>query len=208
MGHGHTMLGLLERFGLTHLSQVAMVAATVCGVALLGLSASQTLLQDTQSIASTPNQAFALPAPDLNQIDAAQLFGTPTVAATSPAELPDTRLQWVLQGVFTGSTPQNGSAIILAGDQNARLFKAQQMLPGGATLSEVHPDHVVLSVAGERETLRFPTITSSSLPTPDKTVANEGTVEVVSLAQENIDSRREIVRQRLEMLRQRAMNRQ
>lgn len=208
MGHGHMMLGLMERFGVTHLSQVAMVSATAIGVAILGLSAGETLLDDSGIAMGQISQAQSLPAADLKHIDAAQLFGTPTTTDSSNQALPNTRLQWLLQGVFTGATPQDGSAIILAGDQTARLFKAQQTLPGGAMLDEVHADHVVISVDGQRETLRFPTIGSTALPSAEPVIADQASVQVVSLSQENIDSRREIVRQRLEMLRQRAMNRQ
>lgn len=204
MGHGNTMLGLLERLGLTHLSQVLMVGTTALGLATLGVSASQALLSENHHSVGTNNQA-TLPAPDLARVNEAQLFG---VAGSSPAQdtaLPDTHLQWVLQAVFTGSKADNGSAIILAGGEKARLFKASQPMPGGAELSEVHADHVVITRNGTRETLRFPAI--RSLPAQQAAPVTE-TVEVVSLAQESIDSRREIVRQRLEMLRQRAMNRQ
>ena len=204
MGHGNKMLGFLERFGLTHLSQVVMVGATALGLATLGVSASQALLSESEYAVGDTGQP-TLPAPDLARVNEAQLFG---VASTNPAQdtvLPVTHLLWVLQAVFTGSTAEDGSAIILAGEDKAQLFKAKQPMPGGAELSEVHADHVVITRNGNRETLRFPAI--RSLPAQQTAPVTE-TLEVVSLAKESIDSRREIVRQRLEMLRQRAMNRQ
>ncbi len=205
MGHSNTLLNHLERFGLTHLSQAAMVSITVLSLAAFSLSASQALLRDNKDTFGTTSPSQHLPAPDLNLVSQAQLFGAGSASTTTASDgLPSTRLQWVLQGIFTGSTAQNGSAIILAGDQSAMLYKAQQPMPGGALLSEVHKDHVVIDIDGRRETLRFPTI--SSLPNLEAVPAVEAE-PVLNIAGDSISSRREIIRQRLEMLRQRALSR-
>jgi type II secretion system protein C len=204
MGHSNTLSGLAEKFGLTGATQAVMVSATLLSLAAIAWPISQTLLQQhqyTSPLSSAQQQTM----PDLNLISQAELFGT--VGTTPQAEsktLPSTRLQWVLQGVFTGTEPETGSAIILAGDSSARLYKADQAMPGGARLTEVHPDHVVINLNGRLETLRFPTI--SNVPRPEQRTQplTEPTMDV---AEDTASNRREIVRQRLEMLRQRALSR-
>lgn len=204
MVNSGTLSGLAERFGLTGISQATIASVTALSLAAIAWSISQTLLHqnDYSSMASSAQQQTM---PDLNMISQADLFGKIN-SAPPPAssELPSTRLQWVLQGVFTGSEPSNGSAIILAGDQSAQLFKANQTMPGGAKLTEVHPDHVVINLNGRLETLRFPTI--GSAPRVDDAV-EPGIEPMMDVAQESAGNRREIVRQRLEMLRQRALSR-
>jgi general secretion pathway protein C len=182
-----------------------LVCVTTLSLVALGLSASQTLLQnndhDHSSAQLTPQLAIA----DLTLVGQAQLFGAPGKGpAVDSDELPSTQLQWVLQGVFTGTSPENGSAIILAGDQNAQLYRAKQPLPGGAELVEVHADHVVISLGGRLETLRFPTIGSFSQPPASAQPLPE---PVMNIAEDTVSNRREIVRQRLEMLRKRALSR-
>ena len=202
-GHHRILLSLVERLGLTHLSQATLVSMTALSLAALGLSVSQTLLQNNDH--SRTQLTPQLPTADLTLVGQAQLFGAPGKGPTVDSdELPSTQLQWVLQGVFTGASPESGSAIILAGDQNAQLYKAKQQLPGGAELAEVHADHVVIKLGGRLETLRFPTIGSfSQTPVP----AQPLTEPVMNIAEDTVSNRREIVRQRLEMLRQRALSR-
>lgn len=204
MGYSGTLSDFAERFGLTAIAQVTMVSATVVSLVAIGWPIGETLLQqsDYSGAASAVQQQTM---PDLNLISQADLFGKVSPApAPESSELPSTRLQWVLQGVFTGTEPDNGSAIILAGDQSARLFKANQTMPGGARLTEVHPDHVVINLNGRLETLRFPTLSNS--PRAEDTIRplTEPTMDV---AEDTASNRREIVRQRLEMLRQRALSR-
>jgi general secretion pathway protein C len=204
-GRNRFLLSFAERFGLTHLSQVTMVSMTALSLAALGLSVSQTLLQDNDYAHISSQLTQQLPSADLKLVSQAQLFGTPgNDPAVDSDELPSTQLQWVLQGVFTGTSAENGSAIILAGDQNAQLYKAKQQLPGGAELAEVHADHVVINLGGRLQTLRFPTIGSFS-QAPDTTQPITG--PVMNIAEDTVSNRREIVRQRLEMLRQRALSR-
>jgi general secretion pathway protein C len=204
MGQIGTLSGLAERFGLTGISQVTIASVTALSLAALGWSIGQTLLQQND-YSSTVSSSQQQTMPDLNLVNQANLFGK--IGSTPPpdnSELPSTRLQWVLQGVFTGTAPDNGSAIILAGEQSAQLYKAKQSMPGGAKLTEVHPDHVVINLNGRLETLRFPTI--GSMPRVEDAIKPIGE-PMMDIAEETASNRREIVRQRLEMLRQRALSR-
>ncbi len=204
MGHSDTLSGLGERFGLTGITQVAIVSATILSLAAIAWPISRVMLHQSEyASASSPTQQQTMP--DLNLISQADLFGkvSPAPVAESDA-LPSTRLQWVLQGVFTGAEPASGSAIILASDNNAKLYKANQAMPGGATLTEVHPDHVVINLNGRLETLRFPNVSAGPRPQQNIPPLTEPTMNV---AEDTASNRREIVRQRLEMLRQRALSR-
>jgi type II secretory pathway component PulC len=205
-GHKKIVLNMVERFGLTHLSQAAIIGMTAMSLAAVALSVSQSLMQDSHHANSSSSSRQQFPAVDLNLVSQAHLFGAiGKGAAPSSEQLPSTQLQWVLQGVFTGADPTSGSAIILAGEQKAQLYNSGQRLPGGAQLTEVHADHVVINVDGHLETLRFPTISSSfTEPTPPTPSQAE---PVMSVAGDSVSQRREIVRQRLEMLRQRALSR-
>jgi general secretion pathway protein C len=197
--------GFVERLGVTRLSQTAMIGATALSLAALALTISATALQGSD-YATAVNPAQQFTTPDLNRVSQAHLFGRLGVAApTQSSELPSTQLQWVLQGVFTGGSPQEGSAIILAGEQSAQLYKTEQQLPGGATLTEVHADHVVLNLGGRLEKLRFPSLDSIVPVDVPARVSPESLVN--SMADDTTTNRREIVRQRLEMLRQRALGR-
>jgi general secretion pathway protein C len=204
MGHSDTLSGLGERFGLTVITQVAIVSATILSLAAIAWPVSQALLHQSEYTGeSSPTQQQTMP--DLNLISQADLFGKISPAPVAESDdLPSTRLQWVLQGVFTGAEPTSGSAIILASDNSAKLYKAKQPMPGGATLTEVHPDHVVINLNGRLETLRFPNVSAGPSPQQNSPPLTEPTMNV---AEDTASNRREIVRQRLEMLRQRALSR-
>ncbi|WLD59112.1 PDZ domain-containing protein [Salinispirillum sp. LH 10-3-1] len=75
----------------------------------------------------------------------------PVVVETAPA----TRLQLVLQGVFSANSPQQGSAMISQRGRGAELFRVGDTIFGQAELVEVHRNRVVLRRAGVLETLSF-----------------------------------------------------
>lgn len=75
----------------------------------------------------------------------------PVVVETAPA----TRLQLVLQGVFSANSPQQGSAMISQRGRGAELFRVGETIFGQAELVEVHRNRVVLRRAGALETLSF-----------------------------------------------------
>ena len=129
-GYNRFPLNLVERLGLTHLSQATLVSMTALSLVALGLSISQTLLQDNVYAHSSAQLTQQLPSADLELVNQAQLFGAPGKGpAVDSDELPLTQLQWVLQGVFTGTSPESGSAIILAGDQKRNCIRPASNSP-------------------------------------------------------------------------------
>jgi general secretion pathway protein C len=79
-----------------------------------------------------------------------------TVSASDAANAPDTVLQLKLDGVFASNNPQQSSAIISEqGQAIGKLYQVGQQVSGGATLSAVYVDRVLLQRNGVDEVLRF-----------------------------------------------------
>lgn len=61
-----------------------------------------------------------------------------------------------LQGVFTSSDPQSGSAIIATKGQPGKLYVVGDAVPGGARLIAVHESEIALDVNGQQSILKLP----------------------------------------------------
>jgi len=93
-----------------------------------------------------------------HRIAALHLFGTTSSAPTAPTatiEAPPTRLNLTLRGLLASAIPEQARAIIAA-DGKERLYATGDALPGGASVKEIHTDHVILERAGRLETLGLP----------------------------------------------------
>lgn len=77
-------------------------------------------------------------------------------ARPAVAELPETQLNLTLRGVVASDRAGDSGAIIASPDGRERFFGVNDALPGGAMLTEVHRDRVVLERNGQLETLRLP----------------------------------------------------
>ena len=91
-------------------------------------------------------------------LSSAHLFGiaeTKTVAMKAE-NAPDTKLNLVLRGVLSAGTPEIASAIIARGENGQEeIYGIGDKIPGGVTLREIHPEHVILEIQGRLETLRM-----------------------------------------------------
>lgn len=89
------------------------------------------------------------------------LFGDVTAEVTPPpvqqTELRETKLRLELKGVWASTDPKKAWAIISEPPRNEDSYGIDDALPGGATLKEIHPDHIVLSRGGVLEKLVLPT---------------------------------------------------
>lgn len=89
------------------------------------------------------------------------LFGhanAPKTQTTSTPIVRETRLNLVLRGVLA-THGKSARAIIYSPSGNKRgenPYAIDAKLPGGATLKEIHSDHIVLLHNGRHETLRLP----------------------------------------------------
>ncbi len=71
---------------------------------------------------------------------------------------PETRLKLTLRGVFASDDSSASGARAIIGDPRGRedSYAPGDPLPGGAKLSEIYPDRIILERNGRFETLRLP----------------------------------------------------
>ncbi len=97
---------------------------------------------------------------DGRQIASWHLFGEvrqeQPVKKVTPVDAPETRLKLTLSGVFASNDPANARAIV--GDPRGKeeSYALGDPLPGGAKLSEIYPDRIIMERGGGFETLRLP----------------------------------------------------
>lgn len=94
------------------------------------------------------------------QVAARHLFGIAAAQSAAgparPVQAPETRLRLTLRGVVANDDVQQARAIIAAADGNENTYAVGQEIPGGAKLSEIRADNVLLERAGRFEVLRMP----------------------------------------------------
>ncbi|MEN8803321.1 MAG: type II secretion system protein GspC [Thiogranum sp.] len=93
------------------------------------------------------------------QIAGWHLFGVAgeeKAAATKVIEAPETRLKLTLRGVFASEDSAGGRAIVGDPKGKEENYAVGDPLPGGAKLSEIYPDRIILERNGRFETLRLP----------------------------------------------------
>jgi len=91
------------------------------------------------------------------QLTAAHLFGTANqVATAAPAKATETNLNFVLRGVLAVGSKELASAIISRSKNGKEeIYGIDDKLPGGVTIKEIHPEHVLLLRQGRLEILRL-----------------------------------------------------
>lgn len=109
-------------------------------------------------VASAPVPRPNKPRLDARQIAQWHLFGEAGSVKIKdvPIDAPETRLNLTLHGVVATDIPENARAIIAEQNRNEKSYRIGDSLPGGAELSEIHADRVILRRAGRYETLRLP----------------------------------------------------
>ncbi|MEQ8857298.1 MAG: type II secretion system protein N [Pseudomonadales bacterium] len=113
------------------------------------------------------------------------LFGvhdeTSGLVTSVPASPQATDLALVLQGVFVADRSAASVAIVALPNRRGERFSIGERLPGNAELVAVQSDHVVISNAGVREILRFPTTSSAASRTSSPGVLDEGTAMLIQM---------------------------
>jgi general secretion pathway protein C len=113
--------------------------------------------QDQVALAKpSPVAAVAKINVDGSRLATFSIFKAPVLVSGSTVNAPDTSLQLKLDGVFAGSVQSQSSAIISEQGQGiGKLYRVGQQVSGGATLSAVYVDRVLLQRNGQDEVLRF-----------------------------------------------------
>jgi general secretion pathway protein C len=97
------------------------------------------------------------PAIDLAGLIGAHLFGGNPAPGALPAGAPPvSNIPLVLVGVLAATDPARGVAILGPTADAAKVYLVGGVLPGGATLSAVQPDRVLINRGGAIEALLLP----------------------------------------------------
>lgn len=84
-------------------------------------------------------------------------FNNKSEEASKSSDIPRTKLNLILRGSLADiGSNSGGSTAIIQGSNQDKLYSEGDALPGGITLKEIHPDHVILSRNGQLEKLFFP----------------------------------------------------
>lgn len=137
----------------------ALIGYYVAKLAWLMLPGADTVAWQPPAAPSGP-QAEANPTQSYRAIIDAHLFGVATAEAPpsgeAPLDAPDTSLSLQLRGAVATDDQKVAHAIIADGSGSEKVYFAGDNLPGGATLSRIEADRVVLSRGGQFEVLRLP----------------------------------------------------
>lgn len=93
----------------------------------------------------------------IRQVANAHLFGEmQSSGLPQQIKAPETKLNLVLRGVIA-ATPMTLSHAIIARGKNGKeeVFSVGEKMPGGITIEEIYPDHVILNRGGRLETLQL-----------------------------------------------------
>jgi len=179
----------------------------VCAIAAVTAVLTWRLMPARDSVMSTavqPVDPQAHTGADGARIELASLhlFGrasTQTRAAPEavPEDVPETRLNLRLQGVFaTGDG--NGLAIILVGNGDESVFTPGDRVAGQANVKGVYADRVILERDGALETLR---LTTDEVETRNTTRETSGSREVQRIARKARELRARLMKNPLELAR-------
>ncbi|VAW78564.1 hypothetical protein MNBD_GAMMA15-612 [hydrothermal vent metagenome] len=78
------------------------------------------------------------------------------IRKASTLDAPETRLKLTLKGVFASDEASRGWAIIADPKGKEDSYSIGDPLPGGAKVSEIYPDRIILERNGRFETLKLP----------------------------------------------------
>ncbi len=160
----------LQRLGESRVRQIAKVVNILLVVWVAWLLAQLTWqLVPGGAGGASAKQAPAVMAavqPKQTRIDARQivqmhLFGVANkapkkVAKVAPVNAPETRLKLKLSGLFASGDQNTSLAIIADPGGKENHYAVGDPLPGGAKLSEIRVDRIILQRNGSFETLRLP----------------------------------------------------
>src|SRR3569623_342955 len=138
---------------------VALLASSAARITWLVMPPPAQMMAPPVSEASNMSGAAApRPDPMLLSQEIARRHQLDSSQAALPATnqpIPVTHLSLVLRGVAASPNPKAAFAIIAEPAGKENYYRVGAPLPGGATLKEVHPPHIVLARGDRFETLRL-----------------------------------------------------
>lgn len=164
----------------------------VVGLGAVGWNGYQDWSLNGQSSDNLPSPRAQQPVAkqlSIQQLSSGNFFGQANSSAPAPqpkiTDAPETRLRLVLQGAFSNSLVDNGRALIAEQGKKAKYYRVGDQLPGGATLSRVEAEHVVLSRAGRLETLSFSSQKNRSNKNQSQVASNRSVTPPAASADRN-----------------------
>jgi type II secretory pathway component PulC len=187
--------------------QLLTAVAAVAAALLIGFELKAVVATALLATAEpdTPQRATATADP-VADIIAAGLFGAPAQTTSGDEMLPQSSAALILRGVFTGQTPEQGSAILELPDGSTRVARVGDSLGDGAVLERIYPDRVVLNRNGLQEYLSFPSAEAYGGATSTMATVQPVSGEAPAAALSEEEKRNNILR-RLEELRARSLER-
>lgn len=156
---------LLARRGERWIERLALLASLALILALLWLGVRIALalwprgdVAADVAPARLPEAASSAPSVSVSRW---HLFGNAGAAAGANRALPASTLPLALRGTVADRDPNAGVAVIGNGQQE-RAYRVGDDIDTGVKLVEVHPEHVVVTRDGVRESLRLPRESASS----------------------------------------------
>ena len=146
--------------------------------------------QNSNNTKKSQQQAF-------RNLSSAHLFGTAKTktATVSTDKLPETKLNLVLKGVLAAGAPEIASAIIARGKRGKEeIYSIGDKIPGGITLKEIHPEHIILERQGQLETLRLEKSKGSGLTSTSNMRPSSASTISTASSQKLKDIRRDIIK--------------
>jgi len=149
---------LITGINLVLILVLAWIAARASWLVILGDSGD---VDQAVSVEPAP-----LPVPAANrvrhepaQIAGWHLFGEASQAqqtVKAPVNAPETNLQLTLSGVLASDNPDEARAIVADARREEKAYAIGDPLPGGAKLTEIRSDRIILERGGRFETLKLP----------------------------------------------------
>ncbi|HDN27461.1 MAG TPA: type II secretion system protein GspC [Thioploca sp.] len=133
---------------------------TVQLLLLIGAASLEVRVQPNRPQPVVNQPRFSTPTLNISTLLEAQLFGrTHTVTMQTETlranTLPETKLNFKLQGIYYSSNPQSSFAMIATANAKTASYRINDALPSGAVLHNIYAKQVILRRNGRYETLRL-----------------------------------------------------
>ncbi len=117
-----------------------------------GEDASFAAQQKKQPLINKQNQQN-----NFKKLTSANVFGVSDKSLVqNQTKVPETKLNLTLKGVLAATPMKMASAIIAQGKNGKEdIYGIGDKMPGGVTIKEIHPEHIVLQRGGRLETLKL-----------------------------------------------------
>lgn len=150
---------------------IALTGWAVAGIVWAVMPTPEGARWTAPPVAAAPGARAGSQRPDVLGVVNAHLFGEyqepKQVVAQEVLDAPETRLDLTLTGILAATETRGSRALIAQGESEEEPYSVDDLITRGVTLKSIFADRVILSRAGQLETLRLDKDSPSSFtPTP------------------------------------------